>query len=88
MPPGARGQRFAAQDRLFAALERLEAKDTQHAAAEELTRLLKVDARRGSGIGATARGGWRPAAPRGSSVHCPLPSHQRECTHGTFSAGG
>ncbi|PSC72723.1 microtubule-associated TORTIFOLIA1-like [Micractinium conductrix] len=41
MPPGARGQRFAAQDRLFAALERLEAKDTQHAAAEELTRLLK-----------------------------------------------
>ncbi len=30
------------QDRLFASLERLETKDTQHAAVQELTRLIRV----------------------------------------------
>ncbi|KAL4457619.1 hypothetical protein ABPG75_012484 [Micractinium tetrahymenae] len=38
---GGRAQRFAAQDRVFAALERLESKETQAAAYEELQRLIK-----------------------------------------------
>ena len=43
MPPGgARQQQYARQDRLFGALERLESKDTQGAAFEELQRLIKV----------------------------------------------
>ncbi|PRW55976.1 microtubule-associated TORTIFOLIA1 [Chlorella sorokiniana] len=36
-----RGERYAVQDRLYAALERLETKDTQHAAVQELQRLIR-----------------------------------------------
>ena len=43
MPPGAaRQERYAQQDRLFAALERLEGKETQTAAFQELLALVKV----------------------------------------------
>lgn len=43
-----RGERYAVQDRLYAALERLETKDTQHAAVQELQRLIRVRWQRGA----------------------------------------
>lgn len=50
MPPaGARQQQYARQDRLFGALERLESKDTQAAAFDELQRLIKVGGRKNKG---------------------------------------
>lgn len=42
MPAGARAARYACQDRMFSALERLEAKDTQDSAFAELRLLIKV----------------------------------------------